>query len=96
MWCRRWCWLLFGLAACSSGGGGGPVRIADLAEPPDFAGAVDLRVETPVDLAMPRGIYFRTLFRTLLDTLRGSECQRLAQVFGGYEFSDLGNVVWAA
>jgi putative molybdopterin biosynthesis protein len=49
-----------------------------------------------LDLAMPRGIYFRTLFRTLLDTLRGGECQRLAQVFGGYEFTDLGNVVWSA
>ena len=49
-----------------------------------------------LDLAMPRGIYFRTLFRTLLDTLRNGECQRLAQVFGGYEFTDLGNVVWAA
>ena len=48
------------------------------------------------DLAMPRGIYFRTLFRTLLETLRSSECQRLAQVFGGYEFGELGNVVWAA
>jgi excisionase family DNA binding protein len=48
------------------------------------------------DFAMPRGIYFRTLFRTLLDTLRAGECQRLAQVFGGYDFTDLGNVVWAA
>jgi excisionase family DNA binding protein len=48
------------------------------------------------DLAMSRGIYFRTLFRGLLDTLRGAECQRLAQVFGGYDFTDLGNLVWAA
>jgi putative molybdopterin biosynthesis protein len=48
-----------------------------------------------LDLALPRGIYFRTLFRGLLDTLRGAECQRLAQVFGGYDFADLGNVVWA-
>ena len=49
-----------------------------------------------LDLAMPRGIYFRTLFRPLLDTLRNSECQRRAQVFGGYAFTDLGNVGWAA
>jgi excisionase family DNA binding protein len=48
------------------------------------------------DLAMSRGIYFRTLFRGLLDALRGPECQRLAQVFGGYDFTDLGKVVWSA
>ena len=46
------------------------------------------------DLAMSRGIFFRTLFRSLLDVLRGSECQRLAQVFGGYDLSELGNIVW--
>jgi excisionase family DNA binding protein len=46
------------------------------------------------DLAMSRGIYFRTLFRGLLDVLRGAECQRLAQVFGGYDLSELGNIVW--
>jgi uncharacterized Ntn-hydrolase superfamily protein len=26
--------------------------------------------------------------------LRGAECQRLAQVFGGYDFAELGNIVW--
>jgi len=46
------------------------------------------------DLAMCRGIYFRTLFRDLLDLLRGAECQRLAQVYGGYDLSELGNIVW--
>jgi molybdate-binding protein len=46
------------------------------------------------DLAMPRGVFFRTLFRGLLDVLRGAECQRLAQVFGGYDFTELGNIVW--
>jgi excisionase family DNA binding protein len=48
------------------------------------------------DLAMSRGIFFRTLFRGLLDVLRGAECQRLAQVFGGYDCSGLGNIVWTA
>ena len=48
------------------------------------------------DLAMSRGIYFRTLFRGLLDVLRGAECQRLAQVFGGYDSAALGNIVWTA
>ena len=48
------------------------------------------------DLAMSRGIFFRTLFRGLLDVLRGAECQRLAQVFGGYDCTELGNIVWTA
>jgi putative molybdopterin biosynthesis protein len=48
------------------------------------------------DLAMSRGIFFRTLFRGLLDVLRGAECQRLAQVFGGYDFTELGSIVWTA
>lgn len=48
------------------------------------------------DLAMSRGIFFRTLFRGLLDVLRGTECQRLAQVFGGYDFTETGNIVWTA
>jgi len=46
------------------------------------------------DVAMSRGVFFRTLFRGLLDVLRGAECLRLAQVFGGYDFADLGNIVW--
>lgn len=46
------------------------------------------------DLALSRGIFFRTLFRGLLDVLRGAECQRLAQVFGGYDFSECGEIVW--
>ncbi|MCJ7555608.1 MAG: helix-turn-helix transcriptional regulator [Gammaproteobacteria bacterium] len=48
------------------------------------------------DLAMPRGIFFRTLFQKLLEQLRSGECQRLAQMFGGYDFSDLGKLVWSA
>ena len=49
-----------------------------------------------LDLALSRGVYFRTLFRGLLDTVKGAECQRLAHVFGGYDFTDLGQVVWSA
>ena len=48
------------------------------------------------DLAMARSIFFRTLFRSLIDVLRGSECQRLAQVFGGYDCAELGKIVWTA
>ncbi len=48
------------------------------------------------DLAMSRGVYFRTLFRDLVDVLRGPECQRLAQVFGGYDLAGSGEIVWTA
>jgi excisionase family DNA binding protein len=47
------------------------------------------------DLALARGFFFRTLFRRLLDQLRGVECQRLAQLLGGYDLDGLGSLVWA-
>jgi len=46
------------------------------------------------DLALPRGVYFRTLFQKLMDHLKGSECVRLGQLLGGYDFTDLGQLVW--
>jgi molybdate-binding protein len=46
------------------------------------------------DFAMHRGIFFRTLFQKLLEHLRGGECQRLAQMLGGYELGETGNLVW--
>lgn len=46
------------------------------------------------DFALYRGIYFRTLFQKLLDHLKGPECQRLAQLLGGYDFTDIGQLVW--
>ena len=47
------------------------------------------------DFALYRNIYFRTLFQKLLDHLKGTECQRLAQLLGGYDFSDIGQLVWS-
>jgi excisionase family DNA binding protein len=47
------------------------------------------------DLALHRGVYFRALFQKLLDHLKGPECQRLAQLLGGYDFSDMGQLVWS-
>lgn len=47
------------------------------------------------DLALSRSIFFRTLFRRLLDELRGAECQRLAQLLGGYDLGALGTLVWS-
>lgn len=46
------------------------------------------------DLVLYRGIYFRTLFQKLSEQLRGPECQRLAQILGGYDFSDTGKLIW--
>jgi putative molybdopterin biosynthesis protein len=46
------------------------------------------------DFAMHRGMFFRTLFQKLLEYLRSTECLRLAQKFGGYDFSETGNLVW--
>lgn len=47
------------------------------------------------DLVLMRGVYFRTLFRKLIEQLRGTECQRWAQLLGGYDFSDAGKVIWS-
>jgi len=46
------------------------------------------------DLAMHRGIFFRRLFQRLLDYLRGNECRRQANMLGGYDLEELGNLVW--
>jgi putative molybdopterin biosynthesis protein len=45
------------------------------------------------DLVLRRGVYFRTLFHKLRDLLRGAECQRWAQLLGGYDFSDSGKLI---
>jgi putative molybdopterin biosynthesis protein len=45
------------------------------------------------DLVLRRGVYFRTLFTKLRELLRGSECQRWAQLLGGYDFSDSGKLI---
>lgn len=46
------------------------------------------------DLAMHRGIFFRSLFQQLLGYLRSSDCQRQATMLGGYDLSELGTLVW--
>ena len=46
------------------------------------------------DLAMHRGIFFRRLFQRLLDHLRGNDCRRQANMLGGYDLEELGNLVW--
>ena len=46
------------------------------------------------DLALHRGIFFRSLFQHLLDYLRGSDCQRHVKTLGGYDLSELGTLIW--
>lgn len=45
------------------------------------------------DLVLRRGVYFRTLFTKLRELLHGNECQRWAQLLGGYDFSDNGKLI---
>jgi molybdate-binding protein len=47
------------------------------------------------DLVLYRGIYFRTLFHKLLEQLSGTDCQRWAQILGGYDFTDSGKMIWS-
>jgi len=49
-----------------------------------------------VDLALARGLYFRTLLQTLLDALKADDTFLLAERLGGYDFPDSGRLVWAA
>lgn len=49
-----------------------------------------------VDLALPRGLYFRALLQRLLDTLPQDDTFLAAERLGGYDFPDSGRLVWAA
>lgn len=46
------------------------------------------------DLALPRGVYFRTLFQRLLDCLNHPDMRALAESLGGYDFAESGQMVW--
>ena len=48
------------------------------------------------DFVLYRSIFFRTLFQKLLDHLKTLDTQAVAVKLDGYEFEDLGKVVWAA
>ncbi len=47
------------------------------------------------DFALYKGVYFRMLFQKLLDYLKGTDCQTMAQRLGGYDFGEIGKLVWA-
>jgi excisionase family DNA binding protein len=48
------------------------------------------------DFVLYRGIFFRTLFQKLLDNLKALDTQAVAVRLDGYEFEDLGKLIWAA
>ncbi len=46
------------------------------------------------DFALPRNIWFRRLFQELLSQLQSGECRQTADLLGGYDFSESGELVW--
>lgn len=47
------------------------------------------------DLALNRGIYFRTLFQKLMEEIQSPECLKMAKTLGGYEFRQCGRIIWS-
>jgi len=47
------------------------------------------------DFVLPRTIYFRQLFQSLLQKLQSREIQSMAQQLGGYRFEQTGQIVWS-
>ena len=47
-----------------------------------------------LDFAMARGIWFRRMFQMVLETLRQKTCRELSDQLGGYEYDELGELVW--
>jgi excisionase family DNA binding protein len=48
------------------------------------------------DLVLYRAVFFRTLFQKMLDRLKDIDTQSVGVALDGYEFEDLGKLVWAA
>lgn len=46
------------------------------------------------DLALPRGVWFRRLFQDLLSRLQSGDCRQTADLLGGYDFTDCGEMIW--
>ena len=46
------------------------------------------------DFVLPRSIWFRRLFQELLARLRSGECRQTADLLGGYDFSECGDLIW--
>ena len=48
------------------------------------------------DLVLYRAVFFRTLFQKMLDRFKDIDTQSVGVALDGYEFEDLGKLVWAA
>ena len=48
-----------------------------------------------IDIVLGQKVYFRQLFQNLIEQLRDNDTQELAQNLGGYNFDDLGSIVWS-
>ena len=48
------------------------------------------------DLALYRGIFFRNLFRQLMEQLESPASQEQALRLGGYDFSETGKLIWSS
>jgi excisionase family DNA binding protein len=46
------------------------------------------------DFALPRNIWFRRLFQDLLSRLQSGECRQMADLLGGYDFAQSGDLIW--
>ena len=46
------------------------------------------------DFALPRNIWFRRLFQDLLARIQSGECRKTADMLGGYDFSESGELIW--
>ncbi len=46
------------------------------------------------DLTLHRSIYFRNLFQRLLESLRDSDSRRDAEMLGGYDLAECGDLIW--
>lgn len=47
------------------------------------------------DLVLDKGVYFRTLFRHVLELLSREQSQQAAQAFGGYDLATAGKMIWS-
>lgn len=48
------------------------------------------------DFALPRAIYFRTLFQRLIEELKNPDTMAMATAFGGYDLRELGELIWSS
>lgn len=46
------------------------------------------------DFVLPRSIWFRRLFQDLLGRLQTGECRQVADMLGGYDFRECGEMIW--